>query len=312
VLATAPPTTRDSAQTGAHRAATTDDTPASLDALAFLMRSLPRGPLLTAEQEEALVRRLRGEDVRVPPPGDPCPSPRQAHDRLVEENLRLVISVARKYRNRGLPLEDMVQEGALALRRAAQGFDPAQGRFAPYAVLWVREAIVRALTQDGRAVRVPSRVSALIGQVASTDERLRGKLGRDPSSDEIARELGLSALQVEELRRAARRPLSIDGLGPGDEPAPGPSLVDPGPPPEVEAEQRWMHRDVRRMLAALAPRERRILALRFGIGQERSHSSTEVGTLLGITRRQAERLEMQALTQLRSSKGVRDLLVYLR
>src|SRR5262245_50909383 len=255
---------------------------------------------------------MRGDDVRVPPPGDPGPSPRQAHGRLIEENMRLVIAVARKYRHRGLPLEDLIQEGALALRRAAEGFDPAQGRFAPYAVLWVREAIVRALTQDARAIRMPSRVSALIGRVASSEDELRGKLGREPSSDEIAQQVGLSALQVDELRRVTRRPISLDALGSDDEPAAGPGLVDPSPPPEVEAEQRSMHHAVRRVLAALAPRERRILALRFGIGQERSHSSAEVGVLMGISRRKAERLELQALTQLRASKDARDLLVYLR
>src|SRR6266508_6843104 len=150
---------------------------------------LADSPLLTAEQERALARRMRGQDVRVPAPGDPRPSPRAAHDRLVEANLRLVLSVARRYRGRGLPPEDLVQEGALALRRAAEGFDPERGdRFAAYAVLWVREAMVRAITQDLRAIRVPPRVVARIGQLARAEEFLRARLERDPRPEELAAE----------------------------------------------------------------------------------------------------------------------------
>jgi len=255
---------------------------------------------------------MRGEDVRVPAPGDARPSPRQAHDRLVEENLRLVMSVARKYRGRGLPVEDLIQEGALALRRAAEGFDPDQGRLAPYAILWVREAIVRALTRDTRAIRVPARVTSSMGRVASTEEWLRTKLGRDPRPAEIGEELGLTAVQVEDLQRVSRRPTSLDAPGKDGEPVAEATLVDPGPPPETQAEARWMRGDVHRVLTALEPRQRQILTLRFGIDQERPHSSAEVGALLNISGRRAERMELQALTRLRAMQGMRDMLVYLR
>src|SRR5262249_37822604 len=128
-----------------------------MDALSLLLRDLPPG-LLTAEQEVALARRIRGEDAIVPPPGNPRPSVKEALDRLVEQNIRLVVTIARGYRGRGVALEDLVQEGALALRRAGERFDPGYGnRFSVYAVWWVREAMVRAL-HEARVVNLPEKV----------------------------------------------------------------------------------------------------------------------------------------------------------
>ena len=301
------------ADAGTHRARSAEAAVPALDTLTLLRRDLPRGPLLTAEQEQALARRMRGADVRVPAPGDPRPSPRAAHDRLVEENLRLVLAIARRYRGRGLPLEDLVQEGALALRRAAEGFDPDQGsRFASYAVLWVREAMVGALTRDVRAIRLPPRVAARVGQLARAEERLRARLEREPRPTELAAELGMSADEVEELRRVARRAVALDAPASDEEPAAGLVLADPAPPPEAATEQRDLREEVHRVLAALEPREQRVLALRFGIGQERPRSPAEVGEALGVSRRQVERLELQAMSRLRAARGARDLLVYLR
>ena len=227
--------------------------------------------------------------------------------------MRLVVATARRYRGRGLPLEDLVQEGALALRWAAAGFDPDQGsRFAAYAILWVREAMVRALMRDARIVRVPPKVLWRIGRVGRAEEHLRGKLERDPNPAEIGEEVGMSAAQVEELQHLALRPLSLEWPTDGSE-APGEAtLADPAPRPDAQAEQRSMRGEVRRVLATLAPPERRVLALRYGIGHDRPRSPAEVGVEMGVSRRQAERLELQALTRLRATPAVRDLVVYLR
>jgi RNA polymerase sigma factor (sigma-70 family) len=285
----------------------------SLDALTLLRRDLPREPLLTAEQEQALVLRTRGEDVRVPAPGDPRPTPRAAHDRLVEANMRLVMAVARRYRGRGVPLEDLVQEGALALGRAAEGFDPERGsRFAAYAILWVREAMVRALTQDAWTIRVPPRAIARMGQIGRADERLRLRLERDPSVEEIAQELGIPAADVEEMRRVPRQPLPLEVPSLGDEQNLESTLADPAPTPEAQAVERGMNRELRGLLAALGPQERQVLALRFGIDQDRPCSPAEVGVALGLSRIQAERLELKALSQLRATQATRGLAVYLR
>ena len=284
----------------------------TLDTLTLLRRDLPGGPLLTADQEQALARRMRGEDVWVPPPGDPRPTARAAQDRLVEANMRLVLAVARRYRGRGLPIEDLVQEGALALGRAAEGFDPEHGaRFASYAVLWVREAMVKALSQDGRAIRVPPRAIARIGQIGQAEERLRLRLERDPSAAEIARELGIDVSEVDDLRRIRQRPVPLEATSRSEEQAPESTLADPTPTPEAQVVELGLHEDLHRVLETLEPRERGVLALRFGIGQDRPRSSAEVGVVMGFSRLQTERLELQALSQLRTTRAARGLAVYL-
>jgi RNA polymerase primary sigma factor len=289
-----------------------DDEPGELDTLALLLRDIPRGPLLTADQEWTLARRMRGEDVIVPPPGNPRPTPKEAHDRLVEENMRLVISVARKYRGRGLPLEDLIQEGALGLRRAAEKFDPDKGyRFSTYATWWVRQAVGRSLMDDARVVRVPVHMVGRIGQIARAEEELRLRLGRRPTPAETAAELGLTAQQVEDALRATQQPVSLERPLGEDDATLGDVVADDGSPPDEQAEHLCLLEDVRRALDQLAPRERTVLALRFGIGHDRAHSLEEAGKVLGVTRERARQIEAQALSRLRDDPVVRRLRAYL-
>src|SRR5262245_43923461 len=143
-----------------------DGVPASLDVMALFRRDLPRRPLLTIEQEQALARRIRGEDIAVPPPGPARPTPAEARERLVEQTLPLVLSVAQAQRHRGVPLEEMVQEGALGLQRAAETFAPDRGAsFATYAIWWVRKAIARVVTDEIRPVRLPENAVAELARL---------------------------------------------------------------------------------------------------------------------------------------------------
>jgi RNA polymerase primary sigma factor len=288
--------------------------PTRLDSLALLMRDLPRGPLLTAEQEQALARRVQGIDVVVPPPGKPRPSRAEALDRLVAENLRLVISIARGYRGRGVPVEDLIQEGALGLRHAAERFDPDLGnRFSTYAVWWVREAIVHAVIQDSQAVTIPEKVAGQVARVAREEDRLRMQLGRDPSPEEVAGATGHTVGQIEQIWRLRSRVVSLDAADEdGDQPAIAELLAEPGPTPEAEVEQRSLNREIQEALAALSPEERKVVALRYGIGHPRSYSPQELEALMGITRHRARRIEMRALARLRAGQSVRSLRVYVR
>jgi RNA polymerase primary sigma factor len=289
-----------------------DDEPGELDTLALLLRDIPRGPLLTADQEWTLARRMRGEDVIVPPPGNPRPTAKAAHDRLVEENMRLVISVARKYRGRGLPLEDLIQEGALGLRRAAEKFDPDKGyRFSTYATWWVRQAVGRSLMDDARVVRVPVHMVGRIGQIARAEEELRLRLGRRPTPAETAVELGLTVVQVEDALRATQQPVSLERPLGEDDATLGDIVADDGPPPDEQAEHFCLLEDVRKALAQLGMRERTVLALRFGIGYDRAHSLEEAGKELGVTRERARQIEAQALSKLRDDPVVKRLRAYL-
>ncbi|MBM4418065.1 MAG: sigma-70 family RNA polymerase sigma factor [Chloroflexi bacterium] len=293
-------------------AAPHDEDAIELDALALLLRDIPKGPLLTAAQEWTLARRMRGEDVEVPPPGNPRPTVREAHDRLIEENMRLVISVARKYLGRGLPLEDLIQEGALGLRRAAEKFDPDRGfRFSTYATWWVRQAVGRSLMDDGRVVRVPVHMVGRIGQIARAEEELRLRLGRRPSTAETAAEVNLTVTQVEDAIRATRQPISLEKPIGEDDGTLGDIVADSGPPPDEQAEHQCLLEDVRRALRQLGEREQVVLSLRFGIGYERSHSLEEAGKVLGVTRERARQIEAQALGRLRDDPIGRRLQAYL-
>jgi RNA polymerase primary sigma factor len=279
----------------------------SLDTLSLFFRDLPRGELLTAEQEWALARRLRGEDVRVPPPGDPRPTPAAARGRLVEQNLRLVISIARGYNGRGVPLEDLIQEGALGLQRAAERFEPDRGfRFATYATWWVRQAMMRALLVDGRLVRLPSYIGERVKAVRREFATLQMRLGRDPSADELAAETGLSVRQVEEALALASQPVSLERpIGQDDEWTLAEVVPDGHPRPDEEAETSSLREEVAgALLGSLAPRTRLVVTLRYGIGQSRRFSVDEVADRIGVSPARVKQIEAEALRRLRTSPGL--------
>jgi RNA polymerase primary sigma factor len=281
---------------------------ASLPELGLLMRDIGDAPLLTAEQEWALARRGRGEDVRVPPPGAPRPSPAEAKQRLVEANLRLVVWLARRYRGRGVAVEDLVQEGALGLRRAAEKFDPDQGfRFSTYATWWVRQSIGRAVLELGRTIRVPVQMAGWIVRVEREAEELRVRLGRAPTPAEIAAELGTTADLVEDALAAASATASLDHATVEDGTVALADIIpDPSSGPAELAEQRLLAADILAAIAGrLDERSREVLRLRFGMGGEREHTASEVAQRLGVSAQRVRSIELRALRHLRYDSHLR-------
>jgi RNA polymerase primary sigma factor len=269
--------------------------------------------LLTAEQEVALARRLRGEDVRVPGPGESRPTPAQARDRLVEQNIGLVLAIVRKYRWPGVAIEDLVQEGILGLREATDRFDPDMGcRFSTYAFWWVHQAMRRAMIESSAMIRVPPTIRAQMRKIARAEEDIWRRLGRHATAGEIASQLEMTEGEVLEVQRLTRRPLSLhqpveeqDGETYADR------ISDPGPSPEAHEERQALAKEIRSALDGLEPRERQVMTLRFGIGHNRMHTPDETAQIVGLSRQGVFRLEERALARLRSNGHARRLRAYL-
>jgi RNA polymerase sigma factor (sigma-70 family) len=288
-----------------------EDWVGALDSMAQLRRGLS-DQLLTAQQEIALARRIRGQDVVVPGPGRARPTPEEAEHRLVEQNLRLVMWVANRYRNRGLSPEDLIQEGAIGLQRAARRFDPERGcRFATYAVWWIKQAIAQALADGAHAIRVPEGVLDRIAEVRAADRRLRLALGRAPTSEEVGAALGLTARDVEQALTAISAPVSLDQPVDEDGLTVGEMVADDDPTPEEQIAAGSLSDDVALVLARLPEDERRVLSLRYGLCGTQPRTVVEVGGLLGISRERVYRLEGQALQRLRRDRSVLRLRAYL-
>jgi len=283
----------------------------NLDALTQLRRELPRLPLLTPEQEVALARRIRGENVVVPAPGEPRPTPEAALARLVEQNLKLVMWIANRYRGRGLPIEDLIQEGALGLHRAAEKFDPERGyRFSTYATWWIRQAISRALVESCRTVRLPSDVVEKIGQLRASEQALAATLGRVPTADETAAMMGMTAAELDELLRIAEQTVSLDAPLDEDGTTISDIVADDGAGPEEELEDASLRSELAAALARLPEMERKVLTLRYGIGQRHPLTALEVAQQLRISRPRVQQIEAVALNRLRRDRGARQLLAY--
>jgi len=259
----------------------------STDSLTLLMQSVGRYPLLTAAEEVALAKRIERGD-------------REAKERMINSNLRLVISIAKRYQNRSLPLGDLFQEGVIGLNRAVEKFDWRRGyKFSTYATWWIRQACQRAVSGQSATIRVPTHVHERRVKLGGAASRLEATLGREPTREELAEATGLSLQHVEEALDVAEAPVSLNRtIGSEDDGELGDLFADEqAPDPAAEAADSLRRQEVRRAVSELPERERRILELRFGFDTEPA-SLEQIGKELGITRERVRQLEAQAFDHL--------------
>ncbi|MCC7107545.1 MAG: sigma-70 family RNA polymerase sigma factor [Chloroflexi bacterium] len=294
--------------------------------LAIYFRDITRVPLLTAAQEVELAmayeRGLRAnEEVaalaqigRHHDLQEDLERGEAARRRLMESNLRLVVSVARKYMGRGLPLLDLIQEGNIGLSRAVEKFDYRRGyKFSTYAYWWIRQAVTRAIANQSRTIRVPVHMIEFIGDVFSASQRLQQDLGREPLPEEIAEAMGITVEKVRETLRAASTPISLEAPIGGDDESTVADLVADrqGRPPSDVAEERLLSDHVEEALQTLTGRERLVLKMRFGIMDRRPHTLGEIANILGLSRERVRQIESEAIAKLRRPELRRRLKEYL-
>ena len=239
----------------------------STDALQLFLKDIGKVELLTAPQEVELAKRIERGD-------------HSAKQAMVEANLRLVVSIAKRYRNQGLPFLDLIQEGTIGLVRAAEKFDYRKGfKFSTYATWWIRQAVARALADKSRTIRMPVHVVEKLNKIVRSERKLRGELGREPTALEIGKELDLSCEEVEQIRRSSQMPVSLEKpVGDDEESEFGHFLTDElAPLPEESAEQALRRDTLKQVLCSLSPREQRILELRYGLDGEQPRTLDEVG-----------------------------------
>jgi RNA polymerase primary sigma factor len=272
----------------------------STDSLQLFLKDIGKVPLLTAAQEVELSKRIERGDHR-------------AKQQMVEANLRLVVSIAKNYRNQGLPFLDLIQEGTIGLVRAAEKFDYRKGfKFSTYATWWIRQAVARALADKARTIRMPVHVVEKLNKIGRVERKLLAELGHDPTADEIARELEIEREEVEQIRRSAQAPISLEKpVGDEEESEFGHFLADQSATAPDEAAETTLRKEtLKRILCALSPRERRVLELRYGLDGQHPRTLDEVGRTFNVTRERVRQIENQSLKKLQAlaeSQKLRDV-----
>jgi RNA polymerase primary sigma factor len=259
------------------------------DSLQLFLKDIGKVDMLTAAQEVGLAKRIERGDHR-------------AKQEMVEANLRLVVSIAKTYRNRGLPFLDLIQEGTIGLVRAAEKFDHRKGfKFSTYATWWIRQAVARALADKARTIRMPTHVVEKLNGIFRSENRLRAELGHEPSSCEIGLDVELSPEEVEQIRRSSQAPLSLEKpVGDEGESEFGHFLTDETEPlPDEVAEVELRKAKLRAMLAMLTGRQRRVLELRYGLGGEPPRTLEEIAPVFNVSRERIRQIENDGLDELK-------------
>ena len=264
------------------------------DPVKTYLKEIGRVPLLSAEEEAALARAAQAGDE-------------DARRRLSEANLRLVVSVAKRYAGRGLPFLDLIQEGNLGLMKAAEKFEPDRGfKFSTYATWWIRQSITRAIADQGRTIRIPVHLVESINRVKKTAGELLRRTGREPTAEEIAAQLDMEPARVRELIQLAQDPISLETPVGEEEDAHLEDFIQAD-----EAGRQLLRRELMNVLKSLTPREERVIALRFGLEDGRARTLEELGREFNVTRERVRQIEAKALRKLRHPSRAKRLRDYL-
>ncbi len=271
------------------------------DPVRMYLKEIGRVPLLTAEEEVELAKRIEQDDM-------------ESRRRLAEANLRLVVSIAKRYVGRGMLFLDLIQEGNLGLLKAVEKFDYRKGyKFSTYATWWIRQAITRAIADQARTIRIPVHMVETINRLVRVQRQLLQELGRDPLPEEIAEEMGISVERVREIMKIAQEPVSLETpIGEEEDSHLGDFIEDQEAPSPVDAASFSLLREqLEEVLETLTPREKKVLRLRFGLEDGRARTLEEVGQTFGVTRERIRQIEAKALRKLRHpsrSKKLKDFL----
>ena len=271
------------------------------DPVRMYLKEIGRVPLLSADEEIALAKRMEAGDE-------------EAQKELAEANLRLVVSIAKRYVGRGMLFLDLIQEGNLGLIKAVEKFDYNKGyKFSTYATWWIRQAITRAIADQARTIRIPVHMVETINKLIRISRQLLQELGRDPRPEEIAKEMGISVARVHEIMKIAQEPVSLETpIGEEEDSHLGDFIEDEAAPAPAEAASFMLLREqLEEVLETLTDREKNVLRLRFGLEDGRSRTLEEVGQSFGVTRERIRQIEAKALRKLRHpsrSKVLRDFL----
>lgn len=273
------------------------------DSVRLYLREIGKIPLLTAEEELALAQRVVAGD-------------KKAKDQMAEANMRLVVSIAKRYVGRGLDLLDLIQEGNTGLLRAVEKFDPDKGfKFSTYATWWIRQAITRAIADQARTIRIPVHMVETINKLLRTQRRLTQELNREPTNEEIAQAMEIDVDKVEHIMKIKQDISSLDASVRDDEEDSvlGDFIEDEDTvTPEEAATGQLLKEHVKEMLSALTEREQKILKLRFGLEDGKSHTLEEVGQEFSVTRERIRQIEAKALAKLRKHKDSKKLHDYIK